>query len=236
MNIYFDSNNKSDCNGCGVCALRCPKKAITMVEDEEGFLYPEIDESKCVHCGLCKKVCSNNPTKINNEQTYITQNKNKDILNDSSSGGMFDILANYILDKNGIVFGVKYDNNLNVIHAYTKSKKGLEKFRHSKYVRSDLKNTYKEVEKFLKDDQYVLFTGTPCQCAGLKSYLMKDYEKLITCDIICHANPSPKVFDMFKKNLENKYSKKIINIDFRNKKKYGWHSGSHMDVFLMMEQ
>ena len=233
MENYFDTYNKNNCNGCGTCALRCPKKAITMQEDEEGFLYPVIDKNKCINCGLCRKICSNNPLKTNDEDVYIAINKDKKILNDSSSGGMFTIIANYVLEKNGVVFGAIYDKEINVIHNYVDSFEDLSLIRHSKYVRSNIGNCYLKVEELLKNDKMVLFTGTPCQCAGLRAYLMKEYENLLTCDIICHANASPKVFNMFKQNISKKYNSKIKKIDFRNKKKYGWHSGNHMDVELV---
>lgn len=223
---FFDTYKKSDCNGCGACSLRCPKKAIKMIEDEEGFLYPTIDKEKCVNCGLCKKICSNNPVDCNQTSMYIAIAKNEDILKTSASGGMFYLIARYIISKNGIVFGCKYDNDLNAIHDYTDTIEGLTAFQGSKYVRSDLKNSYKKVEDFLKQDRYVLFTGTPCQCAGLRAFLAKKYDKLITCEIICHANASPKIYKMYKNALTKYYVKSDIkNIIFRDKKK-GWKSRS----------
>lgn len=226
MESYFDTKDKKNCNGCGTCELRCPKKAIIMKEDEEGFLYPVIDERKCIKCGLCKKICSNNPTEHDyNQDTYIAINKNEKVKKDSSSGGIFYPIAKYVIEQGGIVFGVEYDNNLKVRHAYAKNINDLKKFQGSKYVRSDLNNSYIQVEEFLKEDKYVLFTGTPCQCYGLKKYLKKTYNKLITCEIVCHANPSPKVFEYYKKNLEFNYSKKIKNVYFRSKIN-GWRNST----------
>lgn len=218
MSNYFETYDKKDCNGCGVCALRCPKKAITMQEDKEGFLYPVIDESKCIHCGLCKKICSNNPIENTyNIKVYAAKSKDENKRNNSTSGGMFKLLAENIFSKDGIVFGVKYDSNLKVKHDYAKTIEEAKQFSISKYVRSDLNNSFENVEKFLKEDKWVLFSGTPCQCQGLRQYLKKDYPKLIICEIICHSNPSPKVFEKFIKNLELKSNEKISNFYFRSK-------------------
>lgn len=207
-----------------MCALICPKGAITMTEDSEGFLYPVIDKEKCVHCNLCEKRCPNNPSESNtNQKTYISYCKDGKAKENSASGGMFYPIAKYVIEKNGIVFGVCYDDNLIAHHEYVTTLKGLKKFQGSKYVRSDLRDSYRKVEEFLKHDKYVLFTGTPCQCQGLRAFLKKEYNKLITCEIICHANPSPKVLELYKKNLEIKLNKKVKDIDFRSKEN-GWHN------------
>lgn len=231
MNSYFQTNDKKECNGCGVCALKCPKKAIIMREDKEGFLYPVIEKKKCINCGLCRKICSNIPSNSSDfQETYIAINKNDEIKKNSSSGGIFYSIAEYVIEHNGVVFGVEYDKNLKVRHNYVHSKKDLKKFQGSKYVRSDINNAYVLVEKFLKKGQYVLFSGTPCQCYGLKKFLNKTYDKLITCEIICHANPSPKIFEYYKKNLELKYNKKIKNIYFRSKIN-GWSNQTTIIIF-----
>ena len=222
MNNFFETHNKKDCNGCGVCALICPKGAITMKEDEEGFLYPKIDREKCVHCNLCEKKCPNNPSESKtNQKTYISYCKDGNVKENSASGGMFYPIAKYIIGKNGIVFGVCYDDNLIAHHEYVTTLEGLKKFQGSKYVRSDLRDSYRKVEEFLKQGKYVMFTGTPCQCQGLRAFLKKEYDKLITCEIICHANPSPKILKLYKRNLEIKYGRKVAGIYFKSKEN-GW--------------
>lgn len=218
MENYFNTKNKKLCNGCGVCALKCPKNAITMIEDEEGFIYPEINKEKCINCGLCEKVCSNYPKTNEYKITaYATKNKNKEERKSSTSGGMFKIIAQNVIKKHGIVFGVKYDDNLKVVHDYAENMEKCKKFSISKYVRSDLKDSYNKTKEFLDKDRWVLFTGTPCQCYGLRKFLAKDYEKLVICEIICHSNPSPKVFEMYIKNREQQNGKKIKVMHFRSK-------------------
>lgn len=219
-NTYLDNKIKNTCNGCGVCALVCPKKCIKMVEDAEGFLYPEIDEKSCIKCGKCRRVCSNYPK--NNEYTikaYATKNKNEENRKDSTSGGMFKILAEYVINNNGVVFGVKLNKNLIAIHDYAENIDDCEKFSTSKYVRSDLNCAYEKVKEFLDSGKKVLFTGTPCQIQGLRNFIRKDNENLVLCEIICHANPSPKVLKMYLRNNELLYGKKIKNIYFRSKDK-----------------
>lgn len=206
-----------------------------MVEDQEGFFYPEIDKDKCINCNKCKNICSNYNTSLGNEKVYVAINKNEKELEESSSGGMFYILAKYVIEKNGVVFGVEYDENLKVRHNFYETLEECKRFQGSKYVRSDIKDSYRKVEEFLKDDRYVLFTGTPCQCNALKTYLVKEYEKLILCDIICHANPSQKVFDKYKNEIENSRDKKIKMIYFRTKDN-GWRNQTPIIEYMDNEK
>lgn len=215
---YFDNKDKKTCNGCGVCALVCPKNCIKMVEDAEGFLYPEIDENKCIKCNKCRRVCSNYPK--DNEfsiKAYAAKNKNDEQRNKSTSGGMFKILAQYVIEKNGVVFGVKFSDDLKVIHDFADNLEDCKAFSSSKYVRSDLNNSYEKVKEFLEDGRYVLFSGTPCQIQGLRNFIGKHNDKLILCEIICHANPSPKVFKMYIKNIEKNTGKQVKTMYFRSK-------------------
>lgn len=221
-NTYFDTNIKKDCNGCGTCALVCPKKCIKMEVDAGGFLYPVIDKSKCINCGKCRNLCSNcNEKNEKNEKAYLGINKSMEELAISSSGGIFFPLVKYVLKNQGIVFGVIYNNELEVVHTYADNLEDCKKFCGSKYVRSDLGDSYIKVKEFLDKGKLVLFTGTTCQISGLKKYLNKDYNNLILCDVLCHANPSPKVFKLYVKNLENIKKKKVKNIHFRSKEN-GW--------------
>lgn len=217
---------KNECCGCGSCMQKCPKNAISMIEDKEGFLIPVINKELCVNCGICTKVCPQLKEKIKPKedypQAYAIYNKNAEELLKSSSGGMFSVIANYVLDNKGIVFGAAYNDDNEVNHIYVENKEDLQKLRNSKYVQSNINNTYKEVEKNLKENRLTLFTGTPCQVAGLKAYLMKEYENLILVDIVCHGVPNQKVFKKYLEYLEGKFKSKIKTYNFRNKEQNGW--------------
>ena len=228
--------NKKDCCGCSACVQKCPKHCISLQEDNEGFLYPKVDVSSCIECGLCSKVC---PIKKQNEsryplKVYASKNKNDLIRLRSSSGGVFTLLAEQILSEGGIVFGAKFNKNWNVVHSYTDTIEGLGKFRGSKYVQSIIGNNFKIVENYLKEGRKVLFSGTSCQIAGLKNYLHKDYNDLLTIEIVCHGVPSPLIWrDYLKykclKNTKNVINRtnsvselvEITNVSFRDKTK-GW--------------
>lgn len=230
INEYLKSYNKKYCNGCGICTIGCPTNAIKMIEDNEGFYYPQIDEEKCIKCNKCKNICSNYNNSKGNEQTYMAINKNEEELKKSASGGIFYIIARYVIEKHGVVFGVEYGKDLKVQHNYYETLEDCQKFQGSKYVRSDVGNSYEKVKEFLQQDRLVLFTGTPCQCNALKIYLKKEYKKLILCDIICHANPSQKVFDKYIKEIEKQNDKKIVDVKFRDKTK-GWKSSMPVIYF-----
>lgn len=221
-NKFLETGDKKDCNGCGICTIECPTNAIKMVEDNEGFYYPVTDESKCIKCNKCKNICSNYNNSDYFGKAYMAINNNKEELKNSSSGGIYYILAKYVIQKNGVVFGVEYGQDLKVQHNYYDNLEDCKKFQGSKYLRSDIGNSYEKVKEFLNKDRWVLFTGTPCQCNALKVFLKKEYEKLILCDLICHSNPSPKVFHKYIKELEEKCESKIDRVDFRTKKN-GWN-------------
>ncbi len=221
----IEIKEKSECCGCTACKSICPQKAIEMKEDEEGFLYPDVDKEKCVNCGLCKKVCPVINSKINSKEQkgYVINNKDLDVRKDSTSGGFITPLAEYIISKGGVVFGAVFDNNLNVCHEKVKKIEEINRIRKSKYVQSNLKETFLEAKEELDKGKYVLFTGTPCQIEGLLKFIGEKNEKLITVDVTCHSVPSPKFYLLYKDYIKKKLRNEEVNeIIFRDKSKYGY--------------
>ena len=192
---------KQDCCGCNACAQICPKQCITMQEDDEGFLYPRVDTENCIDCHLCEKICpvSNHGTERKPLKVYAAINKDEEVRKQSSSGGIFTALAEQVIKQGGVVFGARFDERWQVKHDYTETMEGLAAFRGSKYVQSRIGNTYQEAEQFLKVGRKVLFSGTPCQIAGLRNYLRKEYDNLLAIDFICHGVPSPMVWRRYLK-------------------------------------
>lgn len=196
--------DKHNCCGCSACVQVCPKQCISFEEDEYGFRYPLVDKTSCIDCDLCEKVCpcldqgktTHKPIKV-----YAAINTKEEIRMKSSSGGIFTMLAETVLDEGGIVFGARFDENWEVMHSYTETKEGLEAFRGSKYVQSRIGETYKQVRGFLNVGRKVLFSGTSCQIAGLKKFLRKEYDNLLTVDVVCHGVPSPLVWREYLKEL-----------------------------------
>ena len=221
--------NMNLCYGCGACANACRLNAISMEKASDGFLYPVIDEKKCVNCNACKSVCPALNAKFdnsNNPKVYAVM-ADDGIREKSASGGMFTLLADYAFSKNGYVCGAAFDEGfLSVSHIMIKNKKDLAPLRRSKYIPSYCGEIYKEVEAALKNDKHVLFTGTPCQCAALKSYLKKHYEKLILVDLICHGTASPKAWSAFLDEIGA--DKKPIDVNFRYKELIGWSATTHV--------
>ena len=191
--------DKQNCCGCGACAQRCPQQCIAMKEDQEGFLYPHVDNSLCVNCGLCESVCPFlRPEKERTPlDVFAAINRDDEVRENSSSGGVFSLLASNVVSKGGVVFGVRFDEQWNVVFDYAEDKEKIKLFRGSKYVQANVGDSYKKCEQFLKDGRIVLFSGTPCQIAGLKKYLQKEYTNLVACDLICHGVPSPKVWEKY---------------------------------------
>ena len=201
--------DKSQCCGCTACVSVCPKQCIAMQEDEEGFLYPVVDTSLCIDCNLCQKVCPelhpmNTRTPLH---VYAAKHKDEQIRLASSSGGIFTLLAEKVIDEGGVVFGARFNASWEVVHDYTETKEGLTAFRGSKYVQSWLGNCFSKVRSFLSEGRKVMFTGTPCQVAGLKQYLRKEYDNLLTVDVVCHGVPSPKVWRMYLDEVARKGKK-----------------------------
>lgn len=226
--------DKKLCTGCTACASICPKNCIKMVDDNEGFLYPYVDESNCVNCGLCEKTCPvNNPPATEDViEGYVARYKDLKVVADSTSGGSFSAFADYTFKKGGFVYGVGYDSDMRVKHfgINASEKKRVEEMRGSKYVQSDLGECFSEIKSKIDAGHLVCFSGTPCQVAGLKGYLRKDYENLITIDLVCHGVASPLVFRKYVEYQTAKYKSKINKIKFRNKT-YGYHSGTMMVSF-----
>jgi len=217
------------CTGCCGCYNVCPRNAISMEENVEGFVYPNIDLSKCTECGLCKKKCQKlNGSDFDNNMSVVQKafygwHNNETVRFKSSSGGIFSALAERCLEKNGIVFGAAYDCvQKKVIHKCTKDI-DLKTLRKSKYVQSYIGNSFSRVKKMLNNNKDILFVGTPCQIAGLNKFLGNSVDNLITCDFICHGVPSMKLLNDHCMLLEKKIKTNIIDIDFRPKTK-GWSS------------
>lgn len=211
--------NKETCSGCGACYNICPVGAISMVSNSEGFLYPIIDENRCTACGLCCKTC-NFDSKRNAVIDSFAAFADDEIRSVSSSGGVFYNLAQKILLDGGYVCGAAFSDDFkSVNHILISSIEDLPKLQSSKYLQSDTKNVYKEIKELLNTDKKVLFSGTPCQVDGLNKFLKKDYENLITVDVLCHGTPSPLVWKKYVEEISK--GKKIIEATFRHKK-YGW--------------
>lgn len=224
MNNVKSKLDKFLCTGCSVCFNVCPNGAITMQENNEGFKEPVVDEERCTNCGLCAKVCPVlNPKYENNKKPdcYAFMASDEIRIN-SASGGVFPVLAYDFIKSGGYVAGAVWDNDWTVKHIVSNKMEDIEKMRSSKYLQSNINSCYKEIKNILTDNKKVLFTGTPCQVAGLKSFLMKNYDNLYCVDIICHGTPSPKVF---KKYLEENYkTDNIKSINLRSKRS-GWSCG-----------
>lgn len=223
--IKIDS--KTHCCGCSACVERCPKKCIRLVEDNEWFMYPSVNQDLCIDCGLCDKVCPviNPPQKREPLSSQYAININDTDRLMSSSGGVFVSLARYVINNEGIIFGAVFESDFSkVIHTYTEDMDGVKPMMGSKYLQSDINSAYEHCKKCLKKGQLVLFTGTPCQIAGLKTFLGTDYSNLITVDFICHGVPSPGIWEKYLNEYKNFFQQDFIqNISFRDKT-HGWHN------------
>lgn len=223
--------NRADCSGCAACANICPKNAITMTRDTEGFAYPKINPELCIKCGKCDATCpalnyvKNSPTDF--PTTFVATYDNDKILRYSSSGGIFTALSELVLNDGGIIFGAAFDKNWHVFHTSARTLDELENLRGSKYVQSQIGDVYRQVRDALKSKK-VLFSGTPCQCAGLRHFLGGDHENLLTVEIICHGVPSPGVWESYIGEMGHRNN--ITHVNFRSKRK-GWSSTIDINFF-----
>ena len=224
-----------DCCGCTACASICTHDAISMEPDALGFLYPKVDESKCVDCGLCEKVCqfnNNYDHSLNLTRPIAYAGRHKDIAEvmKSRSGAAFVAISDYILEKGGVVYGAGYKDHFRVAHKRATTQDERDEFRGSKYVQSDLTGVFRQVKEDLVKGLTVLFSGTPCQTAGLHSYVGKRLrENLYLIDLACHGVPSPYVWRDYLAYIEKKRGSRIIYVNFRDKEKYGW--SAHKESF-----
>lgn len=230
-----DIVKKKYCTGCKACYNACPKDAINIVIDEEGFWYPKINIDKCISCHLCSKVCPSlkvlkKPSQIADIKVYAAYSLKEETRIKSTSGGIFFELASNVIDNGGYVVGAVYDENHHVKHHIASDKEELIKLRQSKYVQSDSCNIYEKTKLLLEEDNLVMFCGTPCQIAAITCFLGKGYEKLILCDFICRGVASPKVYEAYLEMLRIRYKSKIKQITFKNKT-YGWNRFSTLVEF-----
>lgn len=226
--ISINKDNAAICSGCAACAEICPESCINMKADKMGFLYPEVEASRCIDCGLCSRIC---PSSVKEKSDgngflglYAAQSSDDSLRLSSSSGGLFNLFARYILSQNGVVFGAAFDETFHgVVHTEVQSVHNLYKLQGSKYIQSSIGNSYHSAKTYLEQGRTVLFSGTPCQIKGLKAFLHKDYENLYLLDIVCHGVPAPGVWDEYVSFLENKYKGNITGVSFRDKR-HGWHN------------
>lgn len=231
------------CCGCGACAQVCPKRCIEMREDGEGFLYPRVDRGNCIACDRCERACPElHPAAARKPlETYAANHPDEEVRLKSSSGGLFTLLAEAVIDRGGVVFGARFDSDWGVVHGYAETKADVSAFRGSKYVQSRMGNAYRDAQQFLEAGREVMFTGTPCQIAGLKTFLRKEYANLLTVDVVCHGVPSPQTWRIYLNEISGPAKgrknsvllpamslfpevdghRPIVSVDFRNKS-LGW--------------
>ena len=228
-------SNPFECCGCTACASSCTHNAIVMKPDRLGFLYPEIDNNKCTDCGLCQRVCAFNDNydkslNLDSPIAYAARHKNVLEVMTSRSGAAFIAISDHIIERGGVVYGAGYSEHFRIIHKRAITKDERDEFKGSKYVQSDLNNVFRLVKHDLKSGKIVLFSGTPCQTAGLHSFVGNNLrENLYLLDIVCHGVPSPYVWRDYLTFLENRYKSKISYVNFRDKELYGWKA--HKETF-----
>lgn len=228
---------KEDCSGCAACTVVCPSGAISMKSDEEGFLYPEIDREKCIHCGICDTFCSFTPVPGRAEEdlpeAYGVKHKQRKTRRTSRSGGAFVAISDVILGRNGVIYGAAMEKDCSVRHIRAESAAQRDRMKGAKYVQSDVSGILNQVIEDLNSGRQVLFSGTPCQAAGLRALLAAkkiDSEKLFICDLVCHGAPSPGIWADYCDSIRKKYHADIVKADFRDKS-FGWDS--HFESFVL---
>lgn len=224
----FVEYDKSLCCGCGACELICPHGCISMEFDQEGFLYPILSEDDCTQCGLCRIHCPivNETRNASVLASYGLIHKDKNVTDDSASGGAFTAIAEYVLSRKGVVFGCTFNENIEAVTVAVEKLEDLHILRGSKYVQCNTNKQYRIIKEVLESGRYVLYCATPCQIAGLKSYINKEYEKLILVDLFCHGTPSPGLFKKYINWLSKKHNANVTEYSFRDKR-YGWGTRGH---------
>lgn len=212
-------SDKAKCCGCTACMNICPVQCIVMRRDREGFDYPVANPDLCISCGRCEDVCPMVRTSDPEGPMQTLAARVPEFMKQSSSGGLFPILAGKVIDEGGSVYGAVMNSDLTVSHADASDMQGVEKMRGSKYVQSELYASFEDVKYELEEGRKVMFTGTPCQIAGLKSYVGEDDPNLLLVDCACHGVPSPGLWEKYVKALSEKYGMQIKNISFRGKER-----------------
>ena len=221
---YLATQDESKCCGCGACTEICPQNALSLKSNKEGFQYPDIDVPRCVDCKLCEKVCPemNPPQKAEPLEIYALQSKNAEELFESSSGGAFRLVADSVIQQGGAVVGCVWNEKMEPVLTIADSLDGLRPMQGSKYLSSSTEHTYSQTKKLLDAGRMVLFTGTPCQCAGLLNFLRKPYDNLLTMDFLCHGVPSQMAFDAYREHCEKQRNGKMSQYKCRDKSAHGW--------------
>ncbi len=222
------NTNSLKCSGCSSCVAICPKQAIRMKENEKGFQYPVVSNEGCINCSLCDSVCQCNGIEEsnNNLRAFYAVNMDKEYLQNSQSGGLFSAIAMTIIKNGGICYGATVERDLVVREKRIDNIEGIKLLQGSKYVQCEVGDSFLDVEEDLRKGRKVLYSGTSCTIYGLLKFLEKksiDVSNLITCDLICYGVPSPKLYLQNITRLEKEYNEKVVSVNFRNKKKYGWH-------------
>ena len=215
----IEIQDKTQCCGCGACAQSCPKRCITMHEDIEGFLYPDINKANCIDCGLCEKVCPfiNPYSPLRPQHTFAAINPDQDIRKNSSSGGIFYLLASTVLKDGGVVFGAVFNDTWEVEIKETEIIPDIKRMQGSKYVQANTLDSFRKCKSILDSGRKVLYTGTPCHVSGLRHFLRKDYHNLYLVDFVCHGTPSPRVWKSYINEIQDALS--IIRIGNKPKRR-----------------